>query len=242
MKRKHPIIAGNWKMHKTIAETENFIERLKPSLKDAKISVLLAPPFTALETAVRMAKGYSLQIGAQNMHAGDGGAFTGEISGAMLKDVGCSFVILGHSERRQLFKETDSFIHEKLKKCLSLLLTPILCVGETQEERTQNKTRQVLERQLEGCLKNLSFHGMIAYEPVWAIGTGKSATPEMAEEAHLIIRNFLKMPQIPLLYGGSVTQENIVSLLKCPHVEGALVGGASLEVEKFKAILHNAVL
>lgn len=238
-------IVGNWKMHKTIAETKDFIKRLIPLLPGATSDVWLAPPFTAIEAAALAAKGSGLKIGAQTMSAQDSGPFTGEISGLMLKEAGAQFVILGHSERRTLFQEKNEQIHQKLKKALDVGLTPILCVGETEQEKESGKTIKILHEQLEGCLQDIPpFEIILAYEPVWAIGTGKTAGPQVAAEAHQVCLDFLTQKwgalaakKVCLLYGGSVTGETVKALLEQPVIHGVLVGGASLDVDKFVAIL-----
>lgn len=228
------IIAGNWKMHKTIEEASLFLEALIPMIRGAKARVLIAPPFTALSKCCKIAAGSQIEIGAQNMGDAEEGAYTGEISGRMLKEAGASFVILGHSERRTIFGETDALINRKLHRALSDALTPILCIGETDRQREEGESEKVLKRQLDGSLKGISDlkKVIIAYEPVWAIGTGKSATPEMAQEMHWTIRQHLGQ-KLPILYGGSVKPANIESLLIQPDIDGALIGGASLEVEAF---------
>ena len=237
MTKKIPIIAGNWKMHKTIAQTKDFIECLKSTIPQ-EVEVWIAPAFTALQEAVKTASGSGVKIGAQTMHLEAQGAFTGEISAEMIKDLGCFFVILGHSERRLLFQEKQEDIVKKVKKALFIGLTPILCVGENLEEKQNGKTEEILTKQLEGVL---SLEGIIvAYEPVWAIGTGKSASYEEVEKAHSIIAQLMP-PSTPILYGGSVGAENSQKLIQSSLVSGFLVGGASLEVEKFSAIVHNCV-
>ncbi len=241
-------VVGNWKMHKTIAETQDFIQKLCSSLKTISCDVLLAPPFTAIHAAKEAGKGSKLKIGGQNMSSEDFGPYTGEISGKMLQEAGASFVILGHSERRVLFQEKNGEIYKKLKKALSLGLTPILCIGESGEEREKGLTTEILQKQLEECLQDIPpFEIIVAYEPVWAIGTGKMATPQIASEAHQICAQFLAKKwgdahakQACLLYGGSVTPETVQDVLEQPYVHGVLVGGASLDVDKFIAILKGA--
>ncbi len=247
MPKKIPIIAANWKMYKTGAETEAFLDLFKVKLPPAAIKIFIAPSFTALPIAHEAAKGTAVVIGGQNMHEADEGAFTGEISARMLKDAGAKFVILGHSERRRLFHETDAIIHQKLKKALSSQLTPILCVGETLEDRESKKTFDILSHQLEQALSGIAPAELIlAYEPVWAIGTGKTATPEIAQEAHHFCRGLLKKlwgedhaAKTHILYGGSVTPETAPALAKQPDIDGALVGGASLDVAKFIQIIQG---
>ncbi|NPA48734.1 MAG: triose-phosphate isomerase [Thermodesulfobacteria bacterium] len=248
MKRR-PLIAGNWKMHKTIAETLAYIEAFKPLVAGVEDrDIMLAPPFTALDAAQRALEGSRISLGAQNCHWEEEGAFTGEISARMLADIGVTYVILGHSERRHIFGETDEMIRQKVAAVLRHELVPILCIGETLEEREAGKTFSVLERQLKEGLKGLSAGDLkdlvIAYEPVWAIGTGKTASPEQAEEAHAFCRRLLAemfgadfAEKIRILYGGSVKPENIVGLMARPDIDGALVGGASLKPDVFARIV-----
>ncbi len=227
------IIAGNWKMHKTIEEATLFLKALIPHISKARAQIMIAPPFTAIAECCKTVKGTKILIGGQNMGDAEEGAYTGEISGRMLKEAGASFVILGHSERRTIFGETDELINRKVLRALSDGLTPILCIGETQEQRQKGKSAAVLKNQLDGCLRGFSSGNLIiAYEPIWAIGTGKTATPEMAQEMHGVIRQHLGQ-RLPILYGGSVKPANIESLLIQPDIDGALIGGASLEVEAF---------
>jgi triosephosphate isomerase (TIM) len=245
-----PIIAGNWKMYKTTPEARQFIAALAHEIGSVHSKVFLAVPFTALEGAVEAARGAPIAIGAQNMHDQPEGAFTGEISARMLKSSGAAFVIIGHSERRQHFIETNAFIHRKLQRALMEGLTPILCIGEMLNERESGKHEEVLKLQLEECLKGLTADQaksiIIAYEPVWAIGTGKTATPEIAQATHHFIRSWLKAhfgsdvaERIHLLYGGSVKPDNIATLMAQPDIDGALVGGASLEVKSFAQIVKG---
>jgi len=241
------IIIGNWKMHKTGREAAAFVRALVPQLS-TKVRVMLAPSFPAIAPAALAAEGTSILIGAQNMHEAEHGAFTGEVSAEMLKDAGARFVILGHSERRRLFYETDNMICRKIHRAFSAGLLPVLCVGETQEERDFQKTAAVLSRQIEEALKGAPEAPFIlAYEPVWAIGTGKTATPEMAEEAHLQCRAILSglwgakaASAIPIIYGGSVTGETAPALFQQPTIGGALVGGASLQIPHFHSIIQGA--
>lgn len=241
-------IVGNWKMHMAAGETRAFVESLVPQVSEAKVHVWIAPPFTSIEAGAAAAKGSAVRIGAQNMSEYPKGAYTGEISSEMLKEAGADFVILGHSERRSHFHEDDQMIHRKLKWALKEQLKPILCVGETQEERDREMTRKVLERQLGEGLKDFTpdevKQVLIAYEPVWAIGTGKTATPEIAEETHHLCRAFLEKnwgketaEQIAILYGGSVKPGNIRDLITQPNIDGALIGGASLEVDSLRDII-----
>jgi triosephosphate isomerase (TIM) len=246
---RKPLIAGNWKMNKTASEAAPFVRELAQTIASSgSIEVVIAPPFTALE-AVRSALGCDspIQLAGQNLFWEDQGAFTGEISAPMLRDAGCRYVILGHSERRALFGEHDEAILKKLRAALLHGLKPILCVGESLAQRESGETQEVLTRQLHGSLATLPSQDManltIAYEPVWAIGTGRAATPDQAIDAHCTIRRFLSSRWSPevgnatrILYGGSVTPHNIESFMKSDHVDGALVGGACLQVEAFATI------
>ena len=238
------IIVGNWKMNKTISMAVNFIETLVPQIKQGGPRVFIAPPFTAIDAASRAAKGSDLVIGAQNMSSAEEGAFTGEISAKMLKDAGAQFSLIGHSERRQLFGEDDAAIHDKLRRALLDGIMPILCVGETDEERKAGLSEKRIISQLEAALKGLNAEEinrlMIAYEPTWAIGTNMAATPEFAEEVHGLICAYLEKSwgkevgsHIPLLYGGSVKLSNIQLLIEKSNIDGVLIGGASLDAETF---------
>jgi triosephosphate isomerase len=248
--RPTPIIAGNWKMYKTAIEAKEFITAFAPLVADSPLRIFLAPPFTAIHSASVAAIDTQIVIGAQNMHEEQEGAFTGEVSSRMIKEAGASFVILGHSERRHYFHETNALINRKIKKAFKEDLLPIYCIGETQEEREKGKTKEVISKQLEEGLLGITEKEVetlvIAYEPVWAIGTGKNATPDIAEETHSEIRNFLthkwgqKGQRIPILYGGSVKPELIEDLMKKPNIDGALVGGASLDPVVFAKIVNNA--
>jgi len=245
------LIAGNWKMNKTVPEAIELVRELKERLKGVEDrDILVCPPFTALYPVGRELEGSSILMGAQNMFYEEKGAFTGEISPVMLKDVGCSYVILGHSERRHIFGESDELINRKVISAVNHNLIPILCIGETLEEREKGETRQVVERQVREGLKGLKPEDefVIAYEPVWAIGTGRSATPEMAQEVHTFIRDVLtelfekeKAEGVRILYGGSVKPENAKGLLEMPDIDGALVGGASLKAESFSAIVKTTL-
>lgn len=243
------VIAGNWKMNKTPDEAVQLVRDLKEGIADVrKATVILCPPFIALQAVGEIIKGSNMKLGAQNLHWETKGAFTGETSAQMLKSVGCEYVIIGHSERRRYFKETDELINKKVKKALEFELTPILCVGETLEERDRGVTQEVVERQVKGCLRDLTNEevgGMIiAYEPVWAIGTGRNATPEQAVEVHQLIRGLIAelyddavAEKLIIQYGGSVTPENAHSLLSQSQIDGALVGGASLKADSFRQIV-----
>ncbi|MBM4340612.1 MAG: triose-phosphate isomerase [Deltaproteobacteria bacterium] len=245
-----PFIAGNWKMNKTVEETLALVRELKGSLKEIKeVEVAIAPPFTALHAAAQELKGSSIHLASQNLFWEEKGAFTGEISPVMIKECGCQYAIIGHSERRQHFGETDETVNRRIKAALNHGLKVIFCVGETLQEREQGVNFLVVERQIEGGLKDfgeLALQNLvIAYEPVWAIGTGKTATPQQAEEVHLFIRQkirFLFSPKIAdelrIQYGGSVTPDNIKGLMEQENIDGALVGGASLNADSFSRIVR----
>ncbi|MBI5097894.1 MAG: triose-phosphate isomerase [Nitrospirae bacterium] len=244
---RKPFISANWKMNKTIEETGEFINSFLPMVKDVTdVDILIAPPVTSLQAAASLLKATNVKLGAQNVFYEEKGAFTGEISPGMLLSAGCSYVIIGHSERRQYFMETDEIVNKKIKTARKNGLEVILCIGESLKEREENKTFEVLERQLTGSLKDISLEGItIAYEPIWAIGTGKTATKEQANEAHAHIREWLNKnrkgaDKTRILYGGSVTPENIKSLMAEPEVDGALVGGASLKPDSFAGIVKGA--
>lgn len=243
------IIAGNWKMNKTVFETKTMLSELKELTKDIKnVEIVIGAPFTALESATKETKESNISIAAQNMHPKNSGAYTGEISPLMLNDLNVKFVILGHSERREYFNETNIFINEKIKSALSHKITPILCIGEKLEERENNLTKKVIEKQIIEGLSGLSseevLNVVIAYEPVWAIGTGKTATPELAEETHKEIRAILTSMfdkdianKITIQYGGSMNTKNASDLLAMPNIDGGLIGGASLEAKDFFEII-----
>jgi triosephosphate isomerase len=247
---RRPVIAGNWKMYKTQAEARAFVNALRPLVAASHhCDVIVAPPFTALTVAVEAARGSSILIAAQNAHWEREGAFTGEVSMTMLVEAGCRAVILGHSERRQLFGETNERVNRKIKAALEAGLAPIVCVGETLAEREANSTHAVLEKQFEeGCaaLTGEDFSRiLLAYEPVWAIGTGRTATPEMAAEAHKYLRQRAAARFTPerasalrILYGGSVKPDNIRGLMAQMEIDGALVGGASLDPQSFASIVN----
>lgn len=245
------IIAGNWKMNKTNPEALELVRGLLSSIGHVdNPRVVICPPFTALSEVARLLKGHSFFLGAQNMYSKESGAFTGEIAPAMLLTIGVSYVILGHSERREYFSESDRIVNEKVKLAIKIGLIPIVCIGEKLEEREQGKTEAVVGRQLDGSLADLSDEEfrkvVIAYEPVWAIGTGRTATPEMAQEVHRFVRERLEKRylelarQVSILYGGSVTGENARGLLGMPDIDGALVGGASLKIDQFTKIIKSA--
>jgi triosephosphate isomerase len=249
------VIAGNWKMFKTPDESRELVEGIKTKLTFplGAAKVIVCPPFTSLSAVQSLLAGTPVALGAQNMYLEDEGAFTGEISPKMLRSVGCTYVILGHSERRHYFGETNEFTNKKARKALASGLTPIICVGETLEQREKNITDQIVTAHIKGVLKEISASELenliIAYEPVWAIGTGKTATPAQAQEVHLLIRKILGQSftwataeKVVIQYGGSVKPENSLELLSQPDIDGALVGGACLKAESFIAIVENAVL
>lgn len=247
---RRTIIAGNWKMYKTIPESIRYLKTLLPALKESAVHVLLAVPFTALYTVATLCRDSVVVVGAQNMHDAEEGAFTGEIAGRMLKEAGAQFVILGHSERRQLFHETNSFINKKIKRACASDLQTILCVGETASQREVGEATRILTTQIKECLQGLvgsQIENMIlAYEPVWAVGTSNVATPEIAQQAHAACRKVLAemfgeqiAEKISIIYGGSVSPATAAGLLEQPDVDGLLVGGASLEPETFLKIIQN---
>lgn len=229
------IIAANWKMNKTALEAEEFLNQLKNAELKHDRTAVICPPFTLLP----LFKGGEVKYGGQNIYWEEEGAFTGEISALMLKDLGCRYVIIGHSERRQFFGETDETVNKKLKKSLEHNLIPIFCVGESLEQRQANETIQIIEKQIKKGLDGIEDLSsiVVAYEPVWAIGTGQTATPEQAQEVHAQIRQ-LTTPETSILYGGSVKPENAAELMQQPDINGALIGGASLEVESFIKIIN----
>jgi triosephosphate isomerase (TIM) len=244
-----PYIAANWKMHKTVAEAAEFVDALLPRIAATQCDVVLCPPFTALAEVVERRRGTAVRVAAQNMHEEASGAFTGEISAPMLVELDVEAVVLGHSERRQYFCETDEALARKVPAALAAGLEPILCVGESETARDGGETEEVLERQLQADLANVeSAHlaeVVIAYEPVWAIGTGRTATPEQAQEACAFIRDVVRMrgaaaDSLRILYGGSVKSANAAELMSKPDVDGALVGGASLDPADFAAIVEAA--
>jgi len=245
---RKPFIAGNWKMVKTAADTKAYVQAFKSLVADVKDrDIVLCAPYTALWALAESVKGTSIRVGAQNAHWEEKGAFTGEISIGMLKEAGVSYVVVGHSERRQYFGETDATVNKRTLAVLAGGLTPISCIGETLQERESNQTFQVLERQIKEGLKGLSNPTgiVIAYEPVWAIGTGKTATPEQAQEAHAYVRKeFAKLyddataQSVRILYGGSVKPDNMGVLMSQADIDGGLVGGASLEADSFAKIIN----
>lgn len=246
---RRPIIAGNWKMNKTVSEAADLVRQLKVLVADIRdIDIVVAPTFTALHAVSREITGSNIELAAQDVFWETSGAYTGEISPTMLRDVGCRYVIIGHSERRQYFGEINEWVHKKIKASLAVGLHPILCVGEALEEREAGKTFDVVKIQVFQCLDGFSREEMdkitIAYEPIWAIGTGQTATPQQAEEVHAFIREQLgniTHPQVSqamrIQYGGSVNPDNIGDLMAQPNIDGALVGGASLTADSFSRIV-----
>jgi len=246
---RRPLIVGNWKMNNTVSESIKLVTALKNQLADSPhIDVAVAPPFTALYSVSVALSDTNMMLAAQNMFWEDDGAFTGEVSGQFLKDVGCEMVILGHSERRNLFGETDKIVNQKLQAALKSELIPIVCVGENLSQREKGSTLEVIESQLKADFTDVAMHDFekltVAYEPVWAIGTGKTATPAQAGEVHHFIRTWLTKHydaptanRIRLLYGGSVNPDNAPFLMKETHVDGLLVGGASLDADAFAKIV-----
>jgi triosephosphate isomerase len=248
---RKPLIAGNWKMYKTIPEAMEFIQAFKPKVVSAThTEIVLAPPFTAIKAVADRAEGSNIGVAAQDIASEAGpGAFTGEVSAAMVKDAGARYAIIGHSERRQYYGETDDSVNQKARQALSAGLLPIVCVGERIEERDAGRAEEVVGRQLRGGLLNLTVAEasliIIAYEPVWAIGTGRTATPETAEQMHSFIRSRIQeifgetvAEGVRILYGGSVKPDNIAALMNEADIDGALVGGASLEADTFAGIVN----
>ncbi|MDI6889769.1 MAG: triose-phosphate isomerase [Thermodesulfovibrionales bacterium] len=242
---RRPFIAANWKMNKTVSGTREFISSFIPEVKDVTdVDIVIAPPFTSLVVAAEELKNSNVIIAAQDVFYEEKGAYTGEVSPLMLADIGCRYAIIGHSERRQYFDETDEIVNRKIKAAKRGGVGAILCIGESLEEREAGKTFDVLEREIDkGLFETDTGDIVIAYEPIWAIGTGKTATPEQAQEAHAYIRERIgvkygnKGDEVRIIYGGSVTPENIDSLMVCKDVDGALVGGASLKAESFVRIV-----
>ncbi len=244
---KRYFIAGNWKMHKTVSEAVSLASELRDKLSDCSEKLMIAPPFTALQAVSAVVKGTNILLGAQNMGPEESGAHTGEVSVLMLKDLGVGVVILGHSERRHTYGESDALINTKVRLALKHRLEVILCVGETLEEREQGKLETVIRRQLAEGLKGVEPSALadvtVAYEPVWAIGTGKTATPEDADAVHAFCRKVIAelygqeaARRILIQYGGSVKPENVAALMAKSNIDGALVGGASLKVDSFVPI------
>lgn len=245
---RKPIIAGNWKMHKTIAEALEFVNEVKDRVNNDKVEAVICAPFTLLKDLKQATKGTNIKIGAQNMHFEEKGAFTGEISPLMLKDLDMDYVVIGHSERRQYFNETDETVNKKVLKALEVGIDPILCVGETLEEREAGNTKDVCKVQVEKALENVSKEDLakvvIAYEPVWAIGTGKTATSEDANDVIAYIREVVAnlygelANEVRIQYGGSVKPSNVAEIMNQSDIDGALVGGASLEANDYVELVN----
>jgi triosephosphate isomerase len=249
MNQRKPLIAGNWKMYKTPDEAAATAQQLVRSVGSVSdVDIMIAPTFIALAAVYAAIKNSPVALGAQNLYWQDEGAYTGEISAPMLKSVGCRYCIIGHSERRQYFAETDETVNKKIKAAIKAGLQPIFCVGETEKERESGQTLSILDKQIKKGLEGLVLEQLdlliIAYEPVWAIGTGKTATDDQAQEVHRFIRSLVKnnfgqalSDSVRILYGGSVKPDNIASLMAMPDIDGALVGGASLNAESFRKIV-----
>lgn len=249
MGNRIPMLAGNWKMYKTCPEAVESAKALVSLTTDAEgVEVMIAPPFTALTGVFDVIRQSGIQLGAQNMHWETEGAYTGEVSGKMIYSAGCRYVIIGHSERRQYFGETDEGVNKKVHAAIAAQLAPVICVGESESERESEKTFSILDKQMQKGLEDLPLGQMdtvvIAYEPVWAIGTGKTATPQQAQEVHEYLRDFLARrfdektaEKTRILYGGSVKPANISELMTLPDIDGALVGGASLDPETFSNLI-----
>ena len=245
---RKPIIAGNWKMHKTIAEALEFVNDIKDRVKSNEVEAVICAPFTLLKDLKEATKGTDIKIGAQNMHFEEKGAFTGEISPLMLKELDMDYVIIGHSERRQYFNETDETVNKKVLKALEVEIDPILCVGETLEEREAGNTKNVCKVQVEKGLENVSKEDItkvvIAYEPIWAIGTGKTATSEDANDVIAYIRQVVAnlygdlANEVRIQYGGSVKPSNVAEIMNQSDIDGALVGGASLEANDYVQLVN----
>lgn len=250
MMSRRPLIAGNWKMYKTCEEAVHTARELKSLVVNVRgVDTLIAPPFTALYAVAGEIAGSSIALGAQNMHWESEGAYTGEVSADMLLSAGCRYVILGHSERRQYFGETDRNINRKIRAAVDADLIPIFCIGESEKERDAGNTFSVLDKQVKNGLKGLALDDVqtliVAYEPVWAIGTGKTATPQAAQEVHAHLRGLFELNYgqefaqgVRILYGGSVKPANIRELMAMPDIDGALVGGASLDAASFGQLVH----
>ncbi len=254
MKQRKLFIAGNWKMNKTATEAAQLVSALVKKVEGLsdKITMAVCPPFTSLDRIAPLLKETGVALGAQNLSDKASGAYTGEVSAAMLLDLGVKYVIIGHSERRQYYGETDELVSKKAKFALGAGLLPIVCIGETLQERESNKTSNVITTQIKGSLAGLTAEEIlkvtIAYEPVWAIGTGKTATPDQAQEVHALIRKLLTdaygkavADKVIVQYGGSVKADNAKELMAKPDIDGALVGGASLDAEGFSALIRNSI-
>lgn len=247
---RRPIIAGNWKMNNTIAETKALVKDLIPLVKDAKCDVVICTPYTDLAAAVEATAGTNIKVGAENVHWAEKGAFTGEISAKMLTELGVEYVIIGHSERRQYFGETDETVNMRVKAALAAGLKPIICVGELLEERESGKTAEVVTRQTKAAFKDIDKDELdnivIAYEPVWAIGTGKTATAQDANDTIKVIRDTMAELYCPrcaeervrIQYGGSMNPKNASELMAMPEIDGGLIGGASLKAEDFSKVVN----
>jgi triosephosphate isomerase (TIM) len=249
MPDRTPYVAANWKMHKTVAEAAQFVDALLPRIAATQHDVVICPSYPALSEVVERSRGSAVRVAAQNMHEAESGAFTGEVSAPMLGEIGVDAVVLGHSERRQLFGETDGALARKVPAALAAGLEPILCVGESEEARDGGQTEGVLEHQLQadlGAVQSTALSGIVvAYEPIWAIGTGRTASPEQAQEAIAFIRDTLRIlgapaDEVRILYGGSVKPGNAAELMAEQDIDGALVGGASLDPGEFAAIVEAA--
>ena len=250
MNPRTPLIAGNWKMYKTVPEAVQAATQLKELVSDIDdVDVMIAPPFTALYPVSEALKGSSIAIGAQNMFWENEGAYTGEISSGMLLSAGCRYLIIGHSERREYFRESNDDVNQKVAAALAAGLNPVMCIGESEKQREAGQTFSVLDKQLKMGLKSQFADALeslvIAYEPIWAIGTGKTATSEQAQEVHHFLRNQVAQifgeslaGNLRILYGGSVKPQNAAELMEMPDIDGALVGGASLDPETFSRIVH----
>jgi triosephosphate isomerase (TIM) len=249
IKMRKPIIAGNWKMHKTIAEAVEFVNDIKDKVNNTDVEAVICAPFTLLKDLKEATKGTNIKIGAQNMHYEDKGAFTGEVSAPMLNELNIDYVVLGHSERRQYFNETNETVNKKVLKALEAGIDPILCIGETLEEREADKTKDVCRVQVEKALENVSKDDMkkvvIAYEPIWAIGTGKTATAEQANDVIAYVREVVKglygeeiSEEVRIQYGGSVKPSNVAEIMNQSDIDGALVGGASLQPADFTELVN----
>ena len=245
------VIAGNWKMNNDISESQNLVSGIISGLgNDTMCDVIVCPPFTSLSEVNTLIKNTPVKLGSQNIHFEDSGAFTGEISSSMLKSVGCEYVIIGHSERRTIFGENDEIINKKIIKALESGLKVIFCIGESLEQREEGVTNEVVKKQIVGGLLNVTTNDLkniiIAYEPIWAIGTGKTATPEQAQEVHLFIRGLIEQIYskesaeiLVIQYGGSVKPDNAATLLSQPDIDGALIGGACLKADSFLSIIAS---
>ncbi|MFO7157125.1 MAG: triose-phosphate isomerase [Pseudomonadota bacterium] len=251
MSQRKKFVAGNWKMHTTLAEGRELARAIRAEVENVEgVRIAVIPPFTSVAAVAEVLRGSRIEVGGQDLHWEEKGAFTGEVSAPMLRDAGATVVLVGHSERRQYFGETDESANRKVRAALAAGLSPVLCVGETLDERDAGRTLDVVGRQVRGGLAGLSSAELarvcIAYEPVWAIGTGRTATPEQAQEVHAAVRAILRelggdvTEAIPILYGGSVKPDNAPALLALSDVDGALVGGASLEASSFSAIVRAA--